>query len=149
ALSAPPAAIALADTDGDGDLDVAAAEPGRIELLVGDGKGGLSVDADSPYSLTMFGNPLNPRALAVGQLNGDRAPDLVVSEAMGMAIAYAGVLLNERGTLTGLATSPNPALFGQTVTLTAKVAPSVASVAVLPSGSVSFYDQTALLGSAM
>ena len=55
-------------------------------------------------------------------------------------------VVNKAGTKTSLASSVNPSVFGQSVTLTATVA-SVAPGSGTPTGTVQFYDGTTLLGS--
>jgi hypothetical protein len=52
------------------------------------------------------------------------------------------LVVNKASTTTSLTASPNPASFGQTVTLTATVSPSTAT------GTVSFFDGVTLLGTA-
>jgi hypothetical protein len=55
-------------------------------------------------------------------------------------------VVNKAATKTSLASSVNPSVFGQSVTLTATVA-SVAPGSGTPTGTVQFYDGTTLLGS--
>jgi subtilisin family serine protease len=50
------------------------------------------------------------------------------------------VTVNQATSMTSLASSPNPSIFGQSVTLTATVSPSAAT------GTVTFYDGTGQLG---
>ena len=79
------ASIALADMDGDGHLDVVAAgvdigvpplfgqeASNLISVLKGDGKGNLGAPAVYRSEPSMFG-------LAIGDLNGDHHPDVIVA----------------------------------------------------------------------
>jgi len=67
--------LSAADLDGDGKLDLAcAAGGGTAELAVLRGDGAGSFGAAIPY----FTHG-NPTALAIGDLDGDRKPDLVTS----------------------------------------------------------------------
>lgn len=74
--TANPRAV-LADVNLDGQLDVVAIDLLTDELLVanGDGDGGLSAPLRYP-----LGAGSGPLALAVGQLNADHQPDVVVAE---------------------------------------------------------------------
>ncbi len=69
--------VALADFDSDGDLDIACAQHGDVEISWYRNNGG------SPPTFSAFfvesSAFLSPRALAVGDFDGDGDPDLVVS----------------------------------------------------------------------
>lgn len=54
-------------------------------------------------------------------------------------------VVNKANSATTLGTSPNPSVFGQTITVTATVTPSGGGSGI-PSGSVSFSDSSAILG---
>jgi uncharacterized protein (TIGR03437 family) len=78
-LSGLPAAIAIADFNGDGkpDLAVAVQNPGNAPnlVLVFLGKGDGTLEAPVPITL---GSGLSVSSLAVGDFNGDGKPDLAV-----------------------------------------------------------------------
>jgi hypothetical protein len=81
-------------------------------------------------------------SLATGDLNGDGAVDLVVSNFYSNT---ESVLLNSGGTHMQVTSSPNPSTLGQSVTFTATVLPTFSSVGN-PSGVVAFMDGVVELG---
>ena len=92
-LGLEPIDIAVADFNGDGRRDVAVTNRlgyGKNEndgaVLVFMGKGDGTLGPPSVYKL-----PGQPYGIAAGDLNGDRHPDLVVTEVSGSALA---VLMN-------------------------------------------------------
>jgi hypothetical protein len=83
--------------------------------------------------------------LAIGDLNNDSKPDLVVAQAE----TLVNVLLNDTGSSKGITTttlqsSTNPSTYGQPVIFTAKVR----SASGTPTGTVIFYGGWTRLGSA-
>jgi len=86
-----PVAITTGDFNGDGNLDVAAAnnDSGDVSVLLGQGDGTL-IDAGTTFRI---GTPdlAAPAALAVGDFNGDGKPDVVVADEIGNTVS---VLLN-------------------------------------------------------
>ena len=86
-------AFAFGDLDGDGHLDVIiasgnneSAEPGRVVMLRGDGKGAFKHLSETPV-------PTGPRYVTLGDVNGDGRPDLVLSHGSNQL----SVLLNQGG----------------------------------------------------
>ncbi|HZW79628.1 MAG TPA: FG-GAP-like repeat-containing protein [Candidatus Deferrimicrobiaceae bacterium] len=123
-------ALALADFNGDGKLDIASGSANTIMLGNGDGtfQTGITLGATGPD-------------IAVGDFNQDGKPDL--------AVGGVRVLLNiasnfEYATTTAIASSANPVL-GR-VTFTATVTRSFNAGNL--TGSVTFYDGINPLGSA-
>jgi hypothetical protein len=137
--------LAVADIDGDGNLDVVVGNlnSSTVGVLQGNGDGTFQ-------QATVFKAGGHPVALAVGDLNRDGRPDIVSGV---YSPAAAAVLLNETGaqpTATALASNLNPAIYGQKITLSAAVRPSGT---IPPTGKVTFqwkyFSETFNLGSAM
>jgi hypothetical protein len=86
-----PISVAIADFNGDGHLDVAVANSnhfkkhGSVMVFSGNGKGKLAKDA----TYVVAGSPWS---VAAGDLNGDKFPDLAVTQETAATVA---VLLND------------------------------------------------------
>ena len=129
-LGSNPTGIALGDVNGDGRLDLIAANYGTndVGVLLGQASGFAAV------SRFAAGAGSRPTAVAVGDLNGDRRLDIATANYGTSAV---GVLLNT-GTYTPLATArpaaadvaiyPNPARDGFTVHLPTDFAASQAEL---------------------
>ena len=77
-----PESIAVGDFNGDGNMDLAVANynnggTGSVTVLLGDGMGGFTVDAGSPFSAS------NPKAIAVSDFNGDGKADIAIANNAG------------------------------------------------------------------
>jgi len=86
-------AFAFGDVDSDGHLDAVIAsgnndlaEPGRVVVLVGDGKGTFK-------TLSAISVPAGPRYATLGDVNGDGRPDIVVTHGS----KQVSVVLNQGG----------------------------------------------------
>jgi hypothetical protein len=85
AVNASANAVAYADIDRDGDLDVIMAGTNGSSILVAKNRGTGSFD--NPVSYTI---PNAPLSVAVGDLNGDNWPDIVTLDITGALV----VLMN-------------------------------------------------------
>jgi hypothetical protein len=145
-VGAYPNSVAVADFNRDGIPDLAVANWGghSVSVLLGDGHGGFSPAAGSPFPI---GSAVGPAHLAVGDFNGDGAPDVVATSPIN-PISTVEVLLNQTPvTTTSVASSTSPAVAGQLVTYTATVTAAVPGQPVTPTGLVTFTDGSTVLGS--
>ena len=141
--------VTVADLNGDGKLDVAAANPipyphgdqyaGSVAVLLGNGDGTLQ-----KYTLYTAGT--YPNWMGAGDVNKDGAQDLVsvnnYDDPQNLAL-----LLNLGGTVLHLASSENPSSFGQPVTFTTTAQASVDRPnRPTPTGMVTFRDGKNVLG---
>ena len=150
--------VTVADMNGDGIPDlvvvgecqkigirIGCGGTGTVSILVGNGDGTFQ----SPVTYSSGG--YEGSAIAIGDVNGDGRPDLIVTNACGNNENSCGssdgsvaVLLNETyyASKTALTASPNPAQISQAVTLSATVTPTP------PNGeAVNFYNGKTSLGS--
>jgi hypothetical protein len=131
----------VGDFNGDGVSDLILGLGGQsgLEELLGTGTGSFYAAVSYFVQISIFGN-----GLAVGDLNGDGRPDVVIPDQGGMI----GVFLNAGGTTrqptsVAVTSSQNPVPFNSQPTITATVSPAGGS----PQGSVTFYvDGLAVLG---
>lgn len=145
-----PGDVKMLDLNGDGKLDVIYSNSsyGTIGVLYNAGA--------NPFAAGMFYDPVETpagsgaanytaNAIALADVNHDGAMDVVTAN-----YNYAGatVLLNATGSSNALKSSSNPAVVGASVTFTATVAANVRGVTAVPTGSVSFVDGNATLGTA-
>jgi hypothetical protein len=148
--------VAVQDANGDGinDLLIGLGNcPGcdgglgsGVTVLLGKGSGNY----DSPVTLNTGGELA--AAIGLGDLNGDKKPDLVVANQCDNGIidnncgGNVAVLLNSvNGITTTLTGSPNPAPTSQNVTYTA----TVSNPGGTPTGTVSFRDGTTVVAAAV
>ena len=108
---------------------------GTVSVLLGNGDGtfqaAVGYGSGGDYTLSV----------AVGDVNGDGKPDVA---AINFNSNTVGVLLSISSTTTAIASSSNPASYGQSVTFTATVVPKGGSGT--PTGTVTFMDGATALG---
>ena len=127
-IGLPYGALAVADFNGDGKLDIASGN--ADSLLLGNGDGTFQ----APLRLGASG-----RGIAVGDFNRDGRPDLSVGGVAVLLNISAGSNFKATST-TSLVSSINPSVSGKSVRFTATVSSSVA-----PTGKVEFLNGTQVL----
>jgi hypothetical protein len=104
ALGGLPVEIALADFNGDGNLDVVTANPtgpsailggSSISVLLGNGDGTLRETSDANVGVTDI------TSVAVGDFNNDHIPDLVVNGSFGVPVTGGIKVVNGVSVLLG------------------------------------------------
>ena len=123
--------IATGDLNLDGNPDLILMAGQAVGVLYGDGKGGFGAEHVFPV---LDG----PHVPIVADWNHDGAPDIAVANSIGGSPSpqTVSILLNRIGESATLASSPNPAQYGQPLSLTASIVPTVPGSAT-PGGSVS------------
>ncbi len=139
AAGSNPEGVAIGDLNGDGRLDLATANYGTTttSVLLGNGAGGFGPKTDYPVGT-------NPYNVAIGDLNLDGRSDLATAN---FNSANASLLFGLTLTRTALAVSPNPAVVGAALALTATISVPAPGYGA-PTGSVRFFDGATLLGTA-
>ena len=93
AVGGAPRAVAVGDFNGDGRVDVATAQQltDSVSVLLGNGDGTFA----RPLVFSASGQDFTPSSLAVGDVNGDGLPDLVINSIGGedSVVSQLGVLL--------------------------------------------------------
>lgn len=107
AVGGDPRAVAVGDFNGDGRLDVATAQQlsNTVSVLLGHGDGTFA----RPLVFAASGQNFTPSSLAVGDVNGDGRPDLVINSSsfLDSDAFQVGVLLgNGDGTFQGPILAP-------------------------------------------
>ena len=148
--------LAVADINGDGVPDLVIVEQcrslehytncvgtGQVNVMLGNGDGTFQAP------ITYGSGGYEGSSIAIGDVNGDGRPDLVLTNACGSTCSgpdgSVAVLLNTTSyaTKSALTTSPNPSQVNQMVTLTA----TMASTPSIPNGeAVTFYNGSTNLG---
>ena len=80
-----PVAVAAADMDADGKLDIVVVGQSQMLVLLGDGKGGFRPGKPVPAGSS-------PSSMVLADMNGDRRPDVVIANH---ETDYVTLLLNE------------------------------------------------------
>jgi hypothetical protein len=95
--SGDTSSIAVGDFNGDGKQDVAVVNE-NLDIMLGNGSGGLTQAPASPLTLPTFGS-----SVVAGSFNGDGQDDLAVADISGHVSVY---LSNAAGEMTATAQSP-------------------------------------------
>jgi hypothetical protein len=94
-VGSSPQALAIADFNGDGALDLVTVNYGNVSVLLGNGDG--TFQSDATHALAS-GNSSGAAGVAVGDFNGDGLPDIAAASS-----GVVSVLLNQGGGNFGLA----------------------------------------------
>jgi hypothetical protein len=154
-VPSPALSVAIGDLNGDGKPDLAVSTAKRLSktsvfVMPGYGDGTFQ----SPVTFKSGGAQAS-YSVAIGDVNGDGRPDIVVADECAVVVpsgcnagdeGLVGVLLNNFTATTKitLTASPNPALVNQSVTFTATIA---STTSVPPNGStIVFYDHQTVVG---
>ena len=124
----------LADVNGDGMLDAVASDPTGIEVLLGKDDGSFL----PPVAYVGLQNAGQSTTLALADLN-------IIQPGAG--IDLTAVFISRAGTYLVSKSSPNPSTGSQAVQLTTTASASYLT-GIEPTGSISYYEGTTLLGSA-
>ena len=136
-----PRSVALADINGDGKPDIGAANAGdnTVTVLLGNGGGGFTAAAGSP-----FNGGTTPFSVVAGDFNGDGRADLAITDVGGGGVTVLlGAPAPSTSTLT--TTAGATVVYGASIPLTLKVASTGFGV---PTGAGMFLDGSTALGTA-
>jgi hypothetical protein len=141
-------AVTAADYNLDGKQDIAAVLYGdpsganaRVLVYMGNGSGGFTADANSPYNTGTTGG----QYLATDDFNHDTVPDLVVVTAASTMDVLLNTTTPAAATTTSMTAAdvtPSPSTYDDAVTLKA----TVTSGGGTPTGTVTFLDGTTSIG---
>jgi len=108
-----PFSVAVADLNRDGFLDVVTANQatGSITVLMGQGNGNVGTTIDCPFCTGNFRVGNSPVSVAIGDLDGDQIPDVVVADLSTDSVlvligAGDGSFKSRRGIHMGVGSSP-------------------------------------------
>jgi uncharacterized protein (TIGR03437 family) len=138
--------LAICDFNGDGKADLAVTDvSGGIIVILGNGNGTFQAPAFTSETGAFAGGAL----VAVGDFNGDGKADLAFSFGAAHNVYATNRIAIRLGglgqmTTTAIASSLNPSIYGQNVTLTAMLNPSTGQPP--PSGTVTFFNGSTQLG---
>ena len=138
------AAVAVADVNGDGKPDIVTANNSRsdssVSVLLGNGDGSFQ------QAVLFNGGGQNLYFVVAADVNEDGKPDILLAALQENIIT---VLINTSitATATAVGSSFNPSSFGQSVTFTSTVTAEAGFSTGTPTGTVTFFDSSTILGS--
>ena len=141
------AGAGTADFNFDGNLDLAiynAANPGTLDIFLGEGAGLFQTPALSLQACTATNTMGTSNAITVADVNGDGAPDVIISCNSGNTVS---VFLSLPPSIF-IQTSQGNSTAGENITLTAVVGSPAQGFLYVTGYTVQFYDGSTALGSA-
>jgi hypothetical protein len=147
AVGASPGLLTVADINGDGKQDIVAlafeGDERVVSVLLGNGNGTFGDPEEFPIAGAKNFN------LVVADVTGDGQPDIVVPSFYGtlslLVNGADGITVVRDTTTSGLTSSVNQPVYGQSVTFTADITANAPGSGT-PTGTVTFLDGSSTLG---
>jgi uncharacterized protein (TIGR03437 family) len=131
-----PGILAAGDFNADGKLDLVRVYNGTVYLSAGKGDGTFGTEV--PLTVNAPAATASTTYVLLASFRGDGRTDLAFASPAGLDVMFGSV---PPTSTTTLSSAPNPAVYAESVTLTASVTPAGTT------GNVTFYDRATSLGS--